>query len=184
MQTLQQLRADFEVRSRRAMSMPIAGALVWAVVALLGMLLPLKAAVLAMVFATGAIFPLALGVARLRGEALMSRDNPLAQLMGVCVAMVNLLWALHIPLVLKAPQFAPLSLGIALGLHWMVYSWIIGHGLGYRHAIVRTIALAVVWFAFPAHVVTASALVIVACYAMTLVEMATRTPAGVPLTAH
>lgn len=157
--------------------MPLAGMAVWAVVAGLGLLLPPKTAVLALVFATGAIFPVALAIARLRGEQLIDNTNPLAKLMGVCVMMVNLLWALHIPLLLHAPQFVPLSLGIGLGLHWMVYSWIIAHPLGYQHAVLRTAGLVAVWFAFPAQLVTASAVVVVAAYALTLLQMRSRTVA-------
>lgn len=174
MQTLIQLRADFDEHSKGAMSLPIAGLLVWCVVGILGTVLAPKAAILALVFATGAIFPLGMAIAKLRGEQLLGNANPLARLMGVCVLMVNLLWAVHIPLLMRAPQFVPLSLGIALGLHWMVYSWIIGHPLGYRHAILRTAGLVAVWFAFPAHPVTASAGVVVAAYAITIVEMRMR----------
>lgn len=174
MQTLTQLRADFDERSKGSMSLPIAGMLVWCIVGVLGIFLPPKAAILALVFATGAIFPLGMGIARLRGEQLLENANPLARLMGVCVLMVNLLWAVHIPLLMRAPEFVPLSLGIGLGLHWMVYSWIIDHPLGYRHAILRTAGLVAVWFAFPAHPVTASAAVVVAAYAITIVEMRMR----------
>lgn len=174
MQTLTQLRADFDERSKGSMSLPIAGMLVWCIVGVLGVFLPPKAAILALVFATGAIFPLGMGIARLRGEQLLENANPLARLMGVCVLMVNLLWAVHIPLLMRAPEFVPLSLGIGLGLHWMVYSWIIDHPLGYRHAILRTAGLVAVWFAFPAHPVTASAAVVVAAYAITIVEMRMR----------
>lgn len=174
LETLEALRADFEMRSKGSLSLPIAGAIVWTVVAVLGAILQPRAAVFALVFATGAIFPIALVVAKARGEQLIERVNPLAKLMGVCVLMVNLLWALHVPLLLTAPQFVPLSLGVGLGLHWMVYSWIIGHPLGYRHAIARTLGLVVVWFAFPEHRVTACALVVVAAYLLTLTEMWSR----------
>lgn len=174
LQTLEALRADFQMRSKGSLSFPIAGAIVWTVVAVLGAILQPGVAVLALVFATGAIFPVALVVAKARGEQVMDRVNPLARLMGVCVLMVNLLWALHVPLLLTAPQFVPLSLGVGLGLHWMVYSWIIGHPLGYRHAIARSLGLVVVWFAFPEHRVTACALVVVAAYLMTLVELRSR----------
>lgn len=178
MQTLTQLRADFDERSKRSLSLPIAGLLVWGIVGVLGTILPPRAAILALLFATGAIFPLAMGVAKLRGEQLIENTNPLAKLMFVCVVMVNLLWAVHIPLLMHAPQFVPLSLGIALGLHWMVYSWIIAHPLGYRHAVLRTLGLVAVWFAFPAHPVTASAAIVVAAYAITIAEMWRRP--GVP----
>lgn len=171
MTTLSQLRADFDERSKCALSMPLAGLAVWAVIGVLGMLLPSKSAILALAFGTGAIFPLALAIARLRSEQLLENDNPLARLMGASVLMVNLLWALHIPLLMSAPQFVPLSLGVALGLHWIVYSWIIAHPLGVRHAILRTAGLVAVWFVFPGHLVTASALVVVVAYAFTLLEM-------------
>jgi len=178
MHTLEDLRTDFDTRSKRAMSMPIAGMIVWTVVAVLGMLLTPKLAILVLVFATGAIFPLAMAIAGLRGEQLIDNPNPLAKLMGVCVLMVNLLWALHIPLLVYAPQFVPLSLGIGLGLHWMVYSWIIAHPLGIQHAVVRTAGLLAVWFAFPGQLVTASAVVVVLSYAMTLLQMRGRQPAA------
>lgn len=178
MQSLSQLRADFDERAKGSFSMPIAGCAVWCIVAVCGLVLPPKAAILALVFATGAIFPLAMAVAKIRGEQLLEHANPLARLMGVCVLMVNLLWALHIPLLLQAPQFVPLSLGIALGLHWMVYSWIIGHPLGYRHAMLRTAGLLAAWYFFPGQVVTASAVVVVVAYAITIVEMRARYAAG------
>lgn len=181
MQTLEDLRTDFDIRSKRSLSMPLAGMAVWAVVAILGLFLPPKAAVLALVFATGAIFPIALAIAKLRGEQLIDNANPLAKLMGVCVIMVNLLWALHLPLLVYAPTFVPLSLGIGLGLHWMVYSWIIAHPLGYQHAVLRTAGLAAVWFAFPAQLVTASAAVVVAAYALTLLQMRARPVVQAPV---
>lgn len=174
MQTLIDLRADFDNRSKYSLSMPIAGLIVWSAVAVLGAFLPLKTGVLALVFATGAIFPIAMMIARFRGEELANNSNPLAKLMGTCVVMVNLLWAVHVPLVIYAPEFVPLSLGVGLGLHWMVYSWIIGHPLGYQHAVLRTIGLLAVWFAFPAHLVTASAVVIVAIYVLSLFQMHSR----------
>ncbi len=174
MHTLNDLRADFDARSKRSLSMPLGGLIVWSVVAVLGAILPWKTGLVALVFATGAIFPIALAIARFRGEQLIDSPNPLAKLMGTCVVMVNLLWAVHIPLLLYAPTFVPLSLGVGLGLHWMVYSWIIAHPLGYHHAVLRTVGLLAVWFAFPAHLVTASALVVVAAYTLTLFQMHAR----------
>jgi hypothetical protein len=171
---LLELRADFERRSNRSMSMPIAGALVWTVVGCLGLVLPSRTALLVLIFASGAIFPLALVIAKLRREQLLENQNPLAKLMAACVLMVNLLWPLHIMLLIEAPAFVPLSLGIGLGLHWVVYSWIIGHPLGYVHAIVRSLGLAVAWWLFPSYSVAACAAVVVAAYGVTLCQMATR----------
>lgn len=174
MKTLADLRADFESRSNRSLSMPVAGAIVWTVIGLIGLYLPFRTAVLVLAFGTGAIFPLAMLIARVRREELLSRTNPLARLMGACVFMVNLLWGVHIPLLLHAPQFVPLSLGIGLGLHWVVYSWIVGHPIGYVHAAVRTAGLVLVWFAFPAHLIPACAFAVVAAYCLSIAVMACR----------
>ena len=171
---LERTREDFERRSNRSLSMPIAGAIVWSAVGLLGLLLPQRVAIYALLFGTGAIFPLAMAIAALRGEQLLSNSNPLAKLMGACVFMVNLLWLLHLTLLFRAPVFVPLSVGIGLGLHWVVYSWITRHPVGYIHAVMRTLALVAAWWLFPDMVVTACAAAVVLAYAYAIYTMATR----------
>jgi len=131
-------------------------------------------AIYVLLFATGAIFPLALLIAKVRRENLLSSANPLAKLMGLGVLMVNLLWAVHIPLLMKDSEFIVLSLGIGLGLHWVVYSWIIGHSLGILHAVLRTIGIVVVWYSFPETRIFAVASVIVAVYLVSIYQMLNR----------
>ena len=174
MSSLDAIRADFELRTNRAMSLPMAGLIVWSAIGVLGLALPPKQAVFALVWATGAIFPIGLLIARFRGEELVSNKNLLAGLMGVCVLMVNLLWALHIPLLVTAPTFVPLSVGVGLGLHWVVYSWIVRHPVGYIHAVIRTLGLLCAWVLVPTNSVTACALVICAVYGLSLYLMASR----------
>ncbi|HEY4340350.1 MAG TPA: hypothetical protein VGM97_10435 [Steroidobacteraceae bacterium] len=174
MESLDEVRRDFELRANRSLSLPLAGTAVWVIVAVLGMVLPMRSATLALMFCTGSIFPLAVGIAKVRREELLSNPNQFAKLMGACVFMVNLLWALNIPLVLRAPQFIPLSVGIGLGLHWVVYSWIIRNPLGYIHASFRTAAVLAAWLLFPGHVVTACAAAVVAAYTLTICQMSTR----------
>jgi hypothetical protein len=171
---LERTRADFEQRAKRSLSLPIAGAVIWAVIGVLGLWLPQRLAIYALLFGTGAIFPLAMAIAAARGEQLLSNTNPFARLMGACVFMVNLLWALHIPLALHAPIFVPLSVGIGLGLHWVVYSWITRHPVGYVHAGVRTVAVLAAWWVFQGNVVTACAVAVVVAYGYAIAVMATR----------
>lgn len=65
--------------------MPVAGVIVWAAVGLIGLFLPFRTAVFVLVFGTGAILPIAMLIARIRHEELLSNSNPLAKLMGACV---------------------------------------------------------------------------------------------------
>jgi hypothetical protein len=94
--------------------------------------------------------------------------------MGMSVLMVNLLWAVHLPLLVGAPRFFPLSLGIGLGIHWIVYSWIIQHPVGLIHALVRTGLVVTAWSAFPGSRMLAIPTVIVVVYLISLVVMAMR----------
>ena len=105
-ETLYELRLAYERETNRSLAMPLAGALVWLVIGALGYLLPANRATVAMLFGTGLIFPVALLIGKLRGENLTGRSNPLSRLMGMSVLMVNLLWAVHLPLLVGRPAFS------------------------------------------------------------------------------
>ena len=173
-ETLHELRLAFELETNRSLSMPLAGALVWLVIATSGYLLPERQAIGVMLFGTGLIFPVALLIGKVRRENLTDRLNPLSRLMGMSVLMVNLLWAVHLPLLVGAPRFFPLSLGIGLGIHWIVYSWIVQHPVGLIHAILRTGLVVTAWSTFPARRMFAVPAVIVIVYLISLVLMARR----------
>lgn len=172
--TLDDYRKDFERISNRSISMPIAGAVVWLIVAIISCYVESNISVYILLFATGAIFPLALLISKFRQENLLSSTNPLSKLMGMCIVMVNLLWAVHIPLLFHAPELVPLSLGIGLGLHWVVYSWIINHPVGLVHAIIRSLLIVTVWFVVPEMSLQAIAVVIVVTYILSIYQMLTR----------
>lgn len=175
MMNFEQLRAEFEQTSHRAVSFPIAGAIVWCVIGIASLCLSNYHSILFMLFASGAIFPLALLVAKFRKEDVMSSENPFSKLLAFGVLMVNLLWAVHVPLMMKAPQFVPLSVGIGLGLHWVIYSWIVQHPVGLIHSISRTVLCVLVWlFLPPEQLLTGIATVIVVCYAVSIYTMLTR----------
>lgn len=172
--TLDELRKNFEAETNRSISMPVAGAIVWTIVGVLSIRFKFNVSIFILLFGTGLIFPIALLIAKFRNENLVSSANPLAKLMGLCVLMVNLLWAVHIPLVLNAPEFVPLSLGVALGLHWVVYSWIIKHPLGIIHAVSRTIMVLLAWYIFPNAQLLAVCIAVVISYLVSIYLMSTR----------
>ena len=172
--TLRELRLAYERETNRSLAMPMSGALVWLVIAIFGYLLPENRATVVMLFGTGLIFPVALLIAKLRRENLTDRLNPLSRLMGMSVLMVNLLWAVHLPLLMGAPRFFPLSLGIGLGIHWIVYSWIIQHPVGLMHAILRTGLVVTAWSVFPDRRMLAVPAVIVIVYLISLLFMVRR----------
>lgn len=177
---LQVLRAEFDRHAGRSIALPLAGAIVWAVVGIAALLLPTRPATLVLLFGSGAIFPLGLGLAALLRERLLDNPSPLARLMALCVLMVNLLWALHLTLLGQNPAYVPLSLGIGLGLHWIVFSWIINHPLGIIHALLRTALATGLWWLFPEQPITAVAAAVVVSYLYSIAALIARRPNEAP----
>jgi hypothetical protein len=168
------LRADYDRQAGRSLALPVAGALVWTAVGLLSLVLPERTATFVLLFATGAIFPLAMGLARLLDERLIDNFSPLARLMALSVLMVNLLWALHLTVILDTPAYVPLTIGIGLGLHWVVFSWVIGHPVGIIHAVLRTVLVTGAWWLLPDWRIAAVSAAVVVAYALAIVVLASR----------
>jgi hypothetical protein len=168
------LRADYDRQAGRSLAMPIAGALVWTIAAVAATQLDQPTATQVLLSATGAIFPIALVLARVLKEKLVNNPSPFGRLMGLCIIMVNLLWALHSTLIFKDASLVPLRLGIGLGLHWIVFSWIIDHPVGIIHAVLRTILVTALWWLFPTQPVVAVAVSVVIAYAYSIFALATR----------
>ncbi len=173
--SLRQLRADYDVQGGRSLALPLAGAIVWAAIGIAALFLTPRMSTFALIIGTGAIFPIGLLLARLLSEKLLNSTNPLAKLMAMCVLMVNLLWAVHITLLFTSPALISLTLGISLGLHWIVFSWIIQNPMGIIHTIARTIFVTAAWWIFPEHRVSAVAAAVELAYLYSIVSLCRRT---------
>lgn len=171
MNTLDEQRIAFIRNSRRFIAFPLAGALVWLAVAVAALVLPAKTAAYALLFGTGAIFPLALLIAKATGQQVFQPGNRFASLMGQAVLMVNLMWALHLTLFARLPSIAALSIALALGLHWIVFGWIIQSPIGLVHAILRTVLCTAAYLAIPQYAVSAVSMAVVASYTLTLFQL-------------
>jgi len=172
------LRQEYDRHAGRSIALPIAGAIVWTVVAIAGAVLEARPATFVLLFGTGLAFPLALALARPLGEHLIDNPSPLAGLMGRSVVMVNLLWAVHLTLAVQDWAYLPLTLGIGLGLHWVVFGWVIGHPVGLVHAALRTVLVTAAWWAFPDARVSAVAAAVVLTYGYALAVLASRRRSG------
>ena len=163
MDSLDAQRAAFIKNSGRFLAFPLAGAMVWFAIGITSLFVPKPLEVYVVLFGTGAIFPVALLVARITREQIFQPGNRFASLMGLSVLMVNLLWALHLSLAVLLPAIVPLSIALALGLHWIVFGWIIGSPLGLTHALARTFLCTASFFLFPGHSLLAVAAAVVIC---------------------
>lgn len=171
---LRALRGDFLATSTP--SMPIAGIIFWTVVAVVAMLLPPRTVAFVVGFGSGAIFPLAVLIDRLRGRTLIrnTTSNPVTGMFLQSLATVGLLWPFVIAAAIVAadPRLVVLGGAILMGIVWIPYGWAADDPTGLQHAIARCI-LSYAVFLFVPRPYTASAIaaVVILCYVYSLIRM-------------
>ena len=173
--TLDQQRAQF-ARSP-FLAMPIAGAIMWALIGIAGAELPLGLALWALFIGTGMIFPVGLLVAKFTGEDLLAKTRPgnlFDRLFFLNIVMAWFVFAIAVPFAIADPTSAPLSVGILSGLMWIPFSAMIEHWVGLFHGITRTVLVLVAWYEFPTHRYVVIPAVIIAIYLVTIYLLATR----------
>ena len=150
--TLNELRADF--RRTSSIEMPVAGILIWSLLGLASLRLTPGALATATLYASGAIFPLALMIGRLRGRNLLAAgtSNPLTTMFLQNLALVVLLWIMLIAT--HRSGHDPLALvlggGVIMGLIWIGFGWAVGTQTGLFHAIGRTLLCVAAYALVPA----------------------------------
>lgn len=171
---LRALRSDFLATSTQ--SMPIAGIIFWAAVAVAGVLLPARTVAFIVGFGSGAIFPLAILIDKLRGRTLIrsNRSNPVLGMFLQSLATVGLLWPFVLIAAFRAsdPTLVVLGGAILMAIVWIPYGWAADDPAGLRHAVARSVfCYAAFLFAPARYVSTAVAVVVLLCYAYSLVRM-------------
>jgi len=172
------LDAQFEAfRRNRFIAMPIAGAIMWSLIGLVGAFSTTFYAVWALYIGTGMIFFVGQGVARFTGEDLLGdagESRFVDQQFLLSVGMALLVFAIAIPFAQVDITSLPLSLGILSGLMWVPFSGLIQHWVGLFHGVTRTALILAVWYLFPEHRFVAVPVVIVAVYLVSIVVLERR----------
>lgn len=166
-----------EYASRRGIAMPLAGLIAWALIGVVGALAPPLVAVWTLFIATGFIVLLGMRISRYTGEDFLAKDRPrnaFDSLFFHTVAMSLMVYAIAIPFFEEDYTSLPLTVGILSGLMWLPLSWIVQHWVGAAHAIVRTVLVVAVWYAFPHARFVAVPAAIVVVYLVTIVVLEQR----------
>jgi hypothetical protein len=90
------------------------------------------------------------------------------------VVQALLVYSIALPFFLVDYSSLPLSVGILTGLMWVPFSWIIKHWIGLFHAIMRTIMVLALWYAFPTQRFVVIPFAIVGIYIVTIVVLVKR----------
>lgn len=166
-----------EFANRRLIATPIAGLIAWAIVAIGSLFLSPFGISMLLFVATGSIVYLGMFVSKFTGENFLDKSRPkntFDTLFFYSTAMSFLVYAIAIPFFLVDYTSLPLSIGILTGLMWLPISWIIQHWIGLVHGIGRTVAVLVVWYAFPEQRFLAVSVVVVLLYVFAIAVLDSR----------
>ena len=160
-----------EYASRRGLAMPLAGVIAWTLVGVVGAFAPPIVSAWTLFIAVGFIAFLGMQISRYTGEDFLAKNRPrnaFDSFFFYAVAMSLMVYAIAIPFFEEDYTSLPLSVGILSGLMWLPLSWIVQHWAGAAHAIVRTVLVVAVWYAFPHARFVAVPAAIVATYLITI----------------
>lgn len=167
--TLDQQRSDYG--KKHFMAMPLAGTIVWSLIALVGATMDDYYGVWAIWIGCGSIFYLGTALAHFMGEGFFVKKPYKNQFDGLFMAgvvMSLLVFAIAMPVAAIDHTTVPMTVGILAGLMWIPFSWIIKSYIGWFHSIARTLSVVIAWYAFPQQRFVIIPAVIVVIYIITL----------------
>jgi hypothetical protein len=166
-----------QFRNSRFIAMPIAGAIAWTVIGLVGAFGSLFAAVWSVYIGTGVIFYLGIGVGKLIGEDVLGREqkgNAFDRLFLLGAVQAIAVYSIAIPFFQQETSSLPMSVGILTGLMWIPFSALAGHWVGLFHGLSRTGLIVLVYYLLPEHRFVAIPAVIVGLYIVTIAILVVR----------
>jgi hypothetical protein len=142
-------RKRYSAEAGGGVSLPVAGALYWAVIGVLGYYLDPADWAYAAAAGSGLIFPLGLLLQGPMRSPFMKAKSPLSGVTMAAIIAINLLWPVHFVLISVLPEAAPLTLAIGMTLHWPIIGWSYASRVCLIHALVRTAVVTLIWYALP-----------------------------------
>jgi hypothetical protein len=158
------------VRLRGGFPVLLAGATYWAGLAAVGFLLEPRFWFPAALFGSGAIFPLAVMYGAIFGNNFLKDRSPVTSVLLPAFIAMLLFWPMAIGALWTAKELFPLILAVGLSLHFPVIGWSYNRTWLYmNHALIRAVAVFMVWWFLPEGRYTLLPLVVVAAYLITAV---------------
>ena len=173
--TLEEQRIDFANSS--FMATPLAGLIAWTITGIAGLFLPIQYVIWTLFIATGSIVYLGMFISKFTGENFLDKTKPkneFDRLFMFTVVQALLVYSIALPFFMLDYSSLPMTVGILTGLMWVPFSWIIKHWIGMFHAIVRTVVVLVLWYAFPSQRFVTIPFAIVLIYIVTIIVLKNR----------
>lgn len=168
-QQLKRVRLESYVKLRGGYTIPLAGAIYWVTLGIMGYFLALETWSLVAFIATGLIFPLAIVFSKLLANPFLSVRTPTTSVLAPAFISILLFWVFIVAAAREAPSLIPLILAVGLSIHWPVIGWSYGRTLIYSgHAVVRAVVALTIFITFPEQRLTWLPLSVATIYLLTV----------------
>jgi hypothetical protein len=160
------------VRLSGGYPIPVAGALYWLALGIAGYFVTPAIWMPLAFFFSGAIFPIALLVAKLTGNPFMKDKAAATNVIWPAFIGMLLFWVFIVAAMRVAPGMIPLLLAVGMSAHWPVIGWAYGRtALFSAHSILRALIALFIWLQFPEHHFTWLPLSVAFVYMITVVAI-------------
>ena len=146
---LQTERMKLAVLARGGIAAPLAGAIYWFALFILGIYVSNRAWCLIAFITSGLIFPLALLLQKPTKSNLMIKNDALSGVLFASLTNIALGWSITIAAFYTNLGLVPLALAINLSLHFSGLGWSFGSKAIMAHPIVRAVVVTALWYALP-----------------------------------
>ncbi|WP_080053751.1 DUF7010 family protein [Spirosoma aerolatum] len=163
-------KRQFLIRANAGISLPIAGAIYWAALAVAGFYLKPGQWTLMAFCTSGLLFPLGLALQKPFKANLMVK-NPLAGLIPYALFSMMLSWGIIIPASSIDKSLVPLCLAIGMSIHWPIIGWLYDSKACQLHALLRTIVVVACWYTLPGLRFTLLPLLVSVLYVLTVIGL-------------
>lgn len=168
--TLRHLRVDAAQRGKWNIGFFCAGFLFWLYVGVIAHYFPLATARIYWIVGTFFIFPFAVLCSKVFGADPFTKGNALGELVGYThMSVITLTFPIVIVAALYLPEALILIMAICYCLDFFVMTWAFGSWLFGIHAIFRTVAATLIFFAVPDGRLTILPVVVALCYLTTVI---------------
>ena len=162
-------RLSSYARLRGGFPIPLAGAVYWAALGVVGMSRELGQWAMIAFWGSGAIFPLALLFAAVFKNGFMKDKTAAGDVLVPTFISMLMFWPMIVGAVQEGPSLIPLILAIGLALHWPVIGWSYGRTAIYTgHAIARAVSAILIWMLIPDGRITVLPFSVAAIYLITV----------------
>jgi hypothetical protein len=162
---------------------PLAGAVYWAALAVVGYTYTTREWLNVALWGSGLIFPLALLFGRFFRCNFMQDKTAAGDVLLPAFISMFLFWPMLVAAVWTSPQLAPLILATGMSIHWPVIGWSYGKTALYSaHCIVRAIVVFTIWVWIPESRLTLLPLSVSVIYLLSVAAIllaATATPSAI-----